>query len=484
MNRLALRGGDAIRALKRLGRLGVLCAFLPGCTPSNCVDMAAHDDDRFVACLLPHESLKSVKEYGQFTALELHYNSGPGSLGHIDAYTRLLYRGRTVVPQARDIARWDNLPQTVLFADFVEKNLDAGTLHIVYEQGDKAVVETIHPLVNDSYTADYEFPYGFPMGPGRRYFQAIFEPDNAGFLLQVLPTRVTRLPLIPDGIRIPFIKVLAGIAPDGQAYAYTDDRTAPSVIGIVDSDGTVHDPVPIPFQPLETSADPHANPFEPVWRWFAASFAWQRDKSGKWTVAPLPTHPVKLPANPVEELFIDGIAGYRTCFSGANAHCSQQWQLQKEQPAGLADWYLSPYRYTPPVATRAFDANVSTLLYSRASGNQSGYQLLLDAPPDQVIAALNKRLQDRGIPFVRIDRCPGVASYENTACKAQLQKTIHWHDTLSDEDLRQLFRSAEDSIVLMTPTLALGVYPAPGNRTFISTLARYDVSAARNPGAT
>lgn len=480
MDRLASRGHHAVPVLKLLCRMGIACAFLAGCTASNCVNIKAMDDARFASCISSRESLKTVKEYEPFTALELDYSSGHGSLSYIDAYTRLLHRGRVVVPKARNIAPWENLPRTVLFADFSEKNLDAGNLHIVYEQAGKAVVDIIPPT-NGGYTADHAFPYGFPMGPGTRYFQAIFEPDNAGFLLQVFPTRITRLPLIPNGIRIPFIKNLAGIAPDKQAYAYTDDSTAPSVIGIVDSDGTVHDPLPIPFQPLEASADPLANPFEPLWRWFAASYEWQHDHSGKWNVVPVLKHPANPPANPVEELFIDGIAGYRTCFSSANALCSQQWQLQKEQPAGLTDWYLSPYRYVSRASTRAFDANVTTLIYSRSSlANQSGYQLLLEALPAHVIAALNKRLQDRGIPFVRIDQCPDVDAYENTACKARLQKTIRWHDTLSDENLRILFRSAKDSIIFMTPTLAFGVFPAPGNRAFLSTLARYDVSAARN----
>jgi hypothetical protein len=378
-----------------------------------------------------------------------------------------------------DIKPWAGLSGTVLFADIYEGDLGVSRLHLIYERAGQPIVERVD-VGSNGWAADHEFPYGYPLDSGVRYFPRYVESRNAGFLLSAFPTRLTSLPLGPEGMRVPWVQSLAGIAPDGKAYAYTDSHMTPSAVVVVDADGTVHAPVPIPFTALTLRVQPGANPFEPIWRWFAVAFTWQKDQRGRWEIVPTRESPAISAANPVEEPFIDASTGYQACFASANPVCLQGWRLQQDSAALLGDCCLSRYAYAPTQLTRAFEANVVAMVYSKSVTGDSGYRLLLNAPPDRVVAAMSKRLQIRKVPFVRTDECPNIAT-DNAACIAALKQSINWKtDPTGDQILSVIFRAGENTAVFMTPTVAFAVYAAPDGRTWIDTLARYDLSLSDN----
>jgi hypothetical protein len=321
--------------------------------------------------------------------------------------------------------------------------------------------------------------HGYPLRHGVRYFPRYLGEHDAGFLLRVLPTRLTKLPPGPKGASITSVLSLAGIAPDGKAYVYTDSHETPSVVVVVDADGTVRDPVPIPITSLSSSVGPDSNPFEPVWRWFAATFTWQKDAHGRWAIIPTWAHAGIAPANPVEEPFIDAVAGYKSCFASANPACLQGWRFLEDSGARFGDCCLSRYAYEPIKPTRAFESDVMAIVYSRSVTSDSGYKLLLNAPRDQVIATLTKRLKSREVPFVRTDQCPNLAS-ESAPCIDLLKQTIRWKDQVSPSLLWTIFSASENAAVFMTPTAAFAVYAAANGRTWVDTLARYEILALQD----
>jgi hypothetical protein len=423
-------------------------------------------------CLGPHESVEKATQVGPFTTLAIRYSRGSGYYGTSLAYQQLLYKGRMLATNVAQVRRWDGLSSAVLFADWTERyGLNS---YLIYERAGQAIVEQLDKS-EISRDADYEFPYGYPLRHGVRYFPRSLGEHDAGFLLQVLPTRVTQLPPGPGGVNVPLARSLAGIAPDGRAYAYINSVTAPSAVVVVGADGSSHDPIPIPLTSVIASARPDANPFEPAWRWFAATFSWEQDARGRWTIVPSWARAAIAPANPVEEPFIDAIAGYKSCFASAHPACIQGWRFVQDSADRFGDCCLSRLAYEPIKPTQAFDADVTAIVYSKSITWDSGYRLLLNAPHDHVIATLTKRLQSRKVPFVRTDQCPDLAS-ESAPCVARLKLTIHWKDPIDPSALWAIFSTSEHAAVFMTPTAAIAVYAAPNGRTWVDTLARYDLS--------
>jgi hypothetical protein len=88
---------------------------------------------------------------------------------------------------------------------------------------------------------------------------------------------------------------------------------------------------------------------------------------------------------------------------------------------------------------------------------------------------MSNRLKGRMVPFVRADQC---SNELDDACTVLLQQTIQWNDPMAPGQLRQILSAAEHGAVFMTPTVALAVYAAPNGKTWVDTLARYDLSVA------
>lgn len=462
---------------RRLCCLFVACSVLAGCTGKACLDSSDSGTKVYDGCLGRHESVTDATQVGPFTTLDISYSEPYGYLGAHLNYQRILYKGRILARQVDDVQAWTGLSSTVLFANIYEGDLSASRLHLIYERAGRPVIERVDIGI-DGWVANYEFPYGYPLHGGVRYFPRYVGSRDAGFLLGVVPTRLTKLPLGPQGIRVPRVQSLAGIAPDGKAYAYTDSRLTPSAIAVVDADGAVRAPVPIPFTSLAHSVQPDTNPFEPIWRWFAATFTWQKDERGRWGIVPTRAPPAIPTVNPVEEPFIDAITGYQACFASDNPVCLKGWRFQQDSAAHFGDCCLSRYAYVPTEPTRAFEADVAAMVYSSSFTADSGYQLLLNALPNRVIAALTKRLRSRKVPFVRADECPNLAS-DDAACIARLTETIHWkNDTVGRKILSVIIRASEKHAVFMTPTVALAVYAGPHGQTWVETLARYDLGAS------
>lgn len=450
----------------------LLACFSPGCAARECPATPDAGLEAYGRCLERHETVTAATQAGPFTTLDISYSAGSGYFTSThNTYKRILYKGRVVAPKVEAAQTWSGPPGSVLFADWWEHD-DKGKLHLMYERAGQPVVERIEQG-GSGWDASYEYPYGYPLQAGTRYFPRYLGGFDSGFLLSVLPTRLTRLPLGPQGVNVPWTQSLAGIAPDGKAYAYSNSRTAPSGIVIVDADGTLRDPVPIPVTTLPANMGPGANPFEPVWRWFSASFAWQKDAQGRWQIVPAWAGSAAATANPVEELFIDAEAGYRNCFAGAVAHCLKGWRPIPDVATRLDDCCLSRYAYEPIAPWQAFGADVVAVVYSKGLSGNSGYQLLLDAPPERVVEAIGKRLNSRGASFVRSDKCANFASREND-CRAQLIRNNHWDDPESADRLVGISAVAAQALVFVTPTAAFAFYPESNGRTRVVTLARYE----------
>ena len=451
----------------------IVCSVLCGCTDNPCLDNSNEGATVYDRCLSRHESVTSATRLEPFTVLTISYDEPYGYWGAHLMYQRILHKDRVLTKKVDSVQPWSGLSNSVLFADFYEG--DASSLHLIYEREGRPIVERID-AGRDGWFATHDLPYGFPLHPGVRYFPKYVSGNDAGFILSVLPTRVTILPAGPEGVRVPSVQSLAGIAPDGNAYAYADSRMTPSAVVVVDKDGMVHDPIPIPFTSLAISVRSDANPFEPLWHWFNFTFTWQKNERGRWEIVSKWVSPSATPANALEELFINAFNGYKACFVSDNPACFQGWKLQENRNAQSSDCCLSRYAYAPTKPTEAFSANVEKLVYSALVTSGSGYQMLLNAPPELVIATLSKRLKSRNVPFVRGDQCPDVALNESS-CIAQMKQSIKWKDSVSHDVLGAIFSACEIGAVFVTPTVALAIYSAPNGQTWVDTLARYDQSA-------
>lgn len=440
----------------------MLPMLLAGCGQQPCPTDPSLGFASYRACLARYETLRQASQDGPFTILDLSYDSPGGYLfGSHQEYRRVLYRGHTVVERAERVDTWPGSGGHVLFSHFYVDT--AWTLNLVYERADQAVVERLDVGVTTQ--LDGVSPIGFPWRDDTRYFPDLSR-DNAGFLLRALPTRLVALPPGPRDDSLPAIEALAGVAPDGGAYAYADSPQTPSVLVVVDANGTVHAPMPVPLARLDDAPDRQAA-YMPLWRWFAGAYDWRKNARGRWDLVARQQARTGRAGNDVEALFTNAAAGYATCFDPANRRCRQDWRPAVGACTG--DDCVPGYAYRPVVPKRAFGAPVVMLRYASAAVSGSGYQLLLDAAPGRVAVAVADRLARDAIPFVRLDRCPDIIQDEQ-ACAAELE-AIGLDRNL--ETLVHTWRAIKGGMVFMTPTAAFRVSAAPDGRTWIATLARY-----------
>jgi hypothetical protein len=464
--------------LRWVGPLLGVCSLLVGSTDKVCPTTPDWGLKVYDGCLDSHETATEATQIGPFTTLAILYVNGYGYFGTHRTYQRLLYKGRILASEVSDVQPWNGLSSPVLFADWYVGD-DLGSLHLIYERGRQPIVERI-VRSGSGWRADQQFPYGYPLQSGTRYFPRTFGGFDAGFLLDVLPTRLTKLPLGPEGVSVPSVQSLAGIAPDGTAYAYADSETNPSAVVVVNADGTLRDPIPIPFTTLALGFGPNINLFDPLWRWFGLTFKWEKDTRGRWDIRPTWADAAASASNPVEEPFIDGVSGYHSCFVSANRACLQGWRPVHDGASRFGDCCLSRYVYEPAEQTQAFGADVQAVVYSKSAASNSGYRLLLNSPADRVIATLTTRLQGRKVQFVRTDQCKNFAP-DYDECIARLNQTFHPNGQLSQELLSAIFRATDNTAIFVTPTVAFAVYAAPKGRTWVDTLARYALPMSKAP---
>jgi len=382
------------------------------------------------------EEVVSAKEEGPFTILRVEYRPGGwGSFhGTGNNFDRILYRGKIVVEQARETDAWKDLVRPAILADV--NTVDERGLKIVYEGNGKPIVKRIDAMDNGS--SDHVF--GEVLGPGLRYFPML-GGHTQGFLLRAFPLQVQILPLGPTS---PAIWQLTSLAPDSKAFAYADSLESPSVVVVVDENGKIGEPMPIPVKTVQSRT------------WFDAYFKWLKNAQGRWEIAKVASSPAPLnTGSALEELFLDADAGYRDCFASISA-CRGGWRREplKESDAYDCDCSL-PLQYKPPQAVQAFGANVRALWYGR-----SEYDLVLDAPPNKVGSALRKRLGERRIDFV------GPENISRERVEAFLQT-----DSLRDDWIRVILDNTRSQHFVM-PTLTVRV-DAFKQGTIIHTIARY-----------
>ncbi|MCC2972429.1 hypothetical protein [Massilia sp. IC2-476] len=454
----------------------LLAATLAGCRGKTgpCQQPGASGAVQYQGCLASHETIREVTELAPFTVLAIdYYEPGRGgyySPGVNKQYFRILHGGRVVLEQAERVERWEGVGRNVLLATAYVP--DDGGLHLLDAMPGGPLV---HHLVTgpNHWEGDAVYEHGYPWGPRRRYLPRRYNSNDGGFLLGIDPFRLQLLPEGSDGAAAPSINTLASVSPDGRVYAYADSRVTPSAIMVVAADGGRRDPVALPLTALPTANLP-ANPYDALRAWFGASYTWEADHTGAWDIAAR-RPPGKTPdlADALEELFTDAALGYRNCFAPGNPHCLQGWERAQDAEALTGACCNSPFTYAPAAPVKAFGRPAVALSLRKLSEGGSGYTLLVEGQPVDLATALEQRLRRRKVPFVRADHCPGLAD-SHVACERKLRDAINWQHPPNDTAvLWRILQEAEENIIILTPTLALALYPDGGGRTWMVTLARY-----------
>jgi len=388
------------------------------------------------------ESVLSVAQEGPFTILNIeHRPRGWGSFsGTGSRFDRILYQAKIVVKEARATEAWKDAGQPAIFADVYSDSDSDSRLNLVYERNGKALVKRI-----DEGKDGWSNPvFGESIGPGLRYFSNL-NGRTQGFLVRAFPVDVKVLPLGPQD---PAIWQLAGIAPDWKAFAYTDDLEAPAVFSVVQADGRIGEPIPIPATHVQART------------WFNAQFKWQKNTAGRWDIVRLSTMPAPVKTiDALEELFLNADVGYRNCFANSSA-CRIGWRREavKDPDAYYCECY-HPFVFKALQPTQAFGANVREMWYSRAGG-RSAYDLVLDAPPEKVRNELRKRLDERHLDYLG----PGPISDESIEA--------FLNEDRSRNDWIYAVSGKPESIQFVTPTVAVRV-EAYEHGTLLQTIARY-----------
>lgn len=441
-----------------------LCLPLAAVLLTACGGPVTPPSGPFARYLKGDESVRKVTQEGPFTLLDIEYRSCCGYLSsaHLE-YQRILYRDKVVVKNVQRAKPLQGFGRPALIWPIIVSD---GDLTVVSEKDGKAVFDKFNPGVY-GYRAEEGFEYGYPIAPGVRYF-----PRNGGALVRGFPIEVQPLPKGADCCGV-WIGVLAGTAPDGTAYAYTDQRDHPAALLVVDADGQAREPVALPQATMVPDPKQDLSPYSPLRRWFGTSFRWVRNAQGKWHVLPTAPTPDAVSA-PLEELFLDVTTGYRQCFASDNATCQPGWRevREGELPGIFKDGYVPPYTYAPPPSTLAFGAPVNALLLGHTRYGGAGYHLIVDAKPAAVIGAFTQRLRQRKLPFVRVDECPR-NDRDRPQCVDAYRKQLGWADKL-DYSLEQgLYWRTEDGAMFVLPTLTVTIGALENGSTQIRTRARY-----------
>lgn len=459
---------------KLLGPAMLAACLLTGCFSST----PLKPEGPYVKTLHDGETVAHAAPYGEFTILSIDYSSGGGSFmtSGVNSYMRLIFRDKIAFEKARAIEPWLGLDKP---AFFVEDSFGEWAEYLVYEAAGKPVVERIEAgnMYHSGRRRVYAqgFPFGYPWRQGVRYFP---RAETPGGLFSVFPAKTQELPQPVDLRKRLDAYTLAAISPDETSFAYVDSMEEPTFVLVVDANGERRDPIPFPRVQLPPRPGPAINPYERVWSWFNATYAWQRDSNGKWSakaVAPA----ARAAANPLEEIFLSDRTGYRSCFTAADAYCLTTWhqassaEVAKEEPGDAEQ----PLVYAPSIPAQAFGANAKLLIYQRSFWSNSGYLLYTDATPALVAAEYMKRLEQRKIPFVRSDQCP--KSNDGRAdCEAQLKSRLNITRKYDDWLIRKLRYAAPGVTVFVLPDLVISLSASAQGSTVIQTVYRGDLLRA------
>ncbi len=435
------------------------CLALGGCSPGT------PPTGPYAKWLKRNESVLGVKQEGPFTILEVEWRSHiGGSLAPLPhSSQRVLWHDREVVRSARDIERWTGIDRVVLLADVATEY--SHEPHIIYERAGGPVAERLE-VGQTGLQGEAGYGHGYPIDPHTRYLPKSM--SGGGFLLDA---RTLKLRELPDGVRrnaTPTIGALAGLSPDGKSVAYADARDSPSVLIVIDQDGQQREPLPVPVGKPAADRERDLSPYSPLLRWFAADYRWEKNAAGRWDIRPAVRHAAV--AQPVEELFLDAQAGYRTCFASGNTACASGWRRPAESEAqAIFDW--SPaFAYVPEKPVQAFGGNVTALWFRNATF-ASGYQLLSTAPPAALAAELARRLAARGIPFVRSEQCLQKNGRAN--CTALVKDKFAWQGQLGAYIDSTIGYIEPGTTLFVTPTAILGIAGNDKGGSYLQTVARY-----------
>lgn len=348
-------------------------------------------DGPYAEWLENDETVESVSQELPFTILHIHRvpTDWLRILSFENRYDRVLYQRKVVIDKGEPAELWKGLGQpAVIVHRYANLSDDQSPLFLVYERNKKAVVEHVD-------MGAYIKTTGEPIGPGLRYFK----DENLkyeGVLLKALPAQKT---FLPKGLAWPSITQLAGFAPDLKAFAYADSLEEPSVVMVVDAQGNMGEPIPLPAM-HRVSAMVHATSrVGQIHPWFDARFKWQKSID-KWDLARIDdVENPRSATDALEELFLDADQGYRNCFGSANLACLDGWRRDPRDEDYDACTCAGAHVYRPLQPVQAFGAKVNRLLYA-TSGNGSAYHLVLDAPPEKVAGELRRRLKARRIDHV------------------------------------------------------------------------------------
>ncbi|WP_374584414.1 hypothetical protein [Pseudoduganella sp.] len=397
------------------------------------------------------EEVESTEQVGPFTVLHIRYRpSGWGSFhgtGH--NLDRVLHAAKVVVEKSEISKPWEGTGAPAVLS-YVYAG-DKSPLHVVYERKGKPVVERID---GDR----IGLTLGEPVGPGLRYFE-VESGTHIGFLLKAFPLQVFA---VPRGAEHSKFAYLAGLAPDFKAFALADSPATPTAVIVVDAQGKLGDPIPMPLMPGASREIAGDRPSELARAWFDSHFAWQKNAEGRWDIVRATTDaPGAATANPVEELFLDASMGYRTCFGGNAIACLRGWQKVPAEGKAMQDLFCcdTPYFYKPVQTVRAFGAPVRRLLYAPAAGG-AAYHLILNAPPEQVMRELSARVERRGFRHLNHEQITeeSIAGF--------VGKDFYRTGSL----VPQNDASGAQQLVLPTVTLRVEAFE---QGTIIYTLARY-----------
>lgn len=257
---------------------------LTACRAPDCPKIATAVHEAYAPCLARDESVTASAQWGAFTILDINRRPGIATFGTPESYKRLLHDGRPVVDRTFAVYVWNVNDNPVFFTE-PEGSEDGlkSQFRIDYARDGMPVAENIgNP--EENYDKTFTFPFGYPLTPALRYF-AEQSARSAGYLLAVHPTRIVKLPMMPAEGKMPFYSWLAGMSPDGKAFAFIDDRDDIKALQVVDIDGASRAIVVVPPTSLPHH-EKYEHPLAPAWRWFDATYAWSRNDRGQWTVTP------------------------------------------------------------------------------------------------------------------------------------------------------------------------------------------------------
>lgn len=453
----------------RLVWWGAALSMLAGCNP-----FTEPPTGQYADVLERGEKTVKAEPYGRFTALSVEYRQGGGSLMSTrNESMRLIHDEKVVVRNTDAIERWTDFAEPVYFTRLGD---EYKLLALVHERAGKAEVVRVPAAVN-GYRGTQQYPHGFPLAPGIRYFPVSQLP---GFLVSAMPVAITPLPTAANGGDSLQLHALAAVSPDGKSFAYVDSEYAPSVVMVVDADGRRREPLPLPRFYLADQPVYAGNPYAHLWAWSRGALSWYKNAAGSWDVEPEGMAPVPADAGrAVEQLFISDQTGYRSCFAAAHRACLPGWraasaaELRTAQSQGDE---VPPFAYAPQQAVTAFGGQVQLLRFAGDCCAVPSYHLYLDGAPDAVAAQLSTRLRQGKTPFVRVDQCPR-RSGNDGKCAAQLAQQLGRPES-QGRALENLLDTMEEQqgVAFVMPTLAVMVRANGQGGSIIQTLMRADFS--------